>query len=105
MGARRRPRDVHADEGVYGRLNVCIVANHPVMQLYKWGPPNIQSPDILFPLFQPTITSFSELGMIVRGLQHASMSKDAAAPTCLQEWSILFERDAPTVGGAGQRLK
>jgi len=71
------------------------------MRLYKWAVPNIQSPDILFPLYQPTITNLSDGGMIVRGLQHASMSKDARAPTCLQEWSIQFLDDAPIVGGAG----
>lgn len=103
MGMRRRHRDIDADIGVTGRLTVCIVENHPVMQLYRWGPPNMQSPDVLYPLYQPQIVAFSERGMIVRGLQRSSMHKEDAAPTCLQEWNVHFEREVPEACGAGQR--
>ena len=99
MGMRRRPRDVDADAGTYGRLAAAIVEHHPLMQLYEWGSPGASLPNLLFPLYEPKIRSFSERGMIVSGVQRASMSSSEPAPTCVQEWSIRFlAEEAPPAG-------
>lgn len=99
---RRRSRDLDADVGVFGRLIVMIVEHQPVMELRKWGTPNVMQPNMLFPLYKPEIISFDDRGMIVRGFQRHSMSSSEPAPTCLQEWIVNFEREVPAVNvGSG----
>ena|GEM_PF-6752537 len=68
------------------------------MHLYQWGAPNVQMPDVFFPLFQPQVINFRETGMMLRGWQRDAVDSEDSA-TCLQEWAVQFIHEEPPVAG------
>lgn len=86
-GVRRSGRELGADQGIGGAVNVHTVGAYRVMVIKKWGNPG--SPDLLPPLYEPVLVAMARDRIQVRGWQRASFD-DGDDAAYVQEWTITI---------------